>query len=748
MHNAPVSGSRHRIEALAVLSIIAAALTVRVILLFDRAAYDPNFYNLVAGSDDYVSLAKALLNSEYAIAGTYWQPGNIVWLAFLISVFGADMWTLYAINMLTGVASVGAVTAAGWVAFGKRAGLIGGLVAALYPPLAFFHTTLQPATPAAALAAVAMLGGVWAVCRGSGWGAALFGAAAGLGALVRPTLLAFGPALFLALVVAREPAAAWRGWRRVAGLTVLAASFTVLTLAPQILANRAAGSGNLVSSSGPLNFYMGNNRDTDGTGINNPGQAWQVARERYDDWPKAFFKDLQADPGRMLALELRKLGLFWSNLEVANNVDYVAQGLDVSPLLRTLALNGRLGWTVLSWLAFTGFFLHAAEPGRGRKTPALWLLAGAAGLYMLGTAAFYILSRLRIPAAPLLCVAAGAAVTRTYGAIRTRRLDRALLGAGVSALALLLVFHAFERQLPRRAFYDSLPPGVFARDYNFGGEIKLVGMEAIESDHRPGGYAYVTLYWQAIAPPAEDYSVFVHLVDADGNKIAGHDERILGSITYPVMPTSRWPVGEILAESYLIELPEAMPAVVDVHAGVYHPETLARLPITMPDGAPTPAQFARISALGVAPPEGFARLDGEVTPVDLWFGDALRLTGRRIPAAARLGDTLEVELEWEATAPVGEDYTLFLHLFDAGMHLVSQYDMMALGPDLPTSAMVPGYPVGRSYTLDLPDDITAGEYLLRVGVYTYPSFDRLPIRDSEGLPWPDGVAVLATIHLE
>jgi hypothetical protein len=745
-HARLISPHRHN-GVLAVVSVVAVALIVRFVLLFDRAANDANFYHLVEGSDNYVGLAQAFLSGDYRLGGTYYQPGNVIWLAAIMSVLGSDMWTLYVIDALVGALSVGAVIGTGWIAFGKRIGLVGGLIAALYPPLIFFHTTLQPAALATVLAAVAMLAGMWAVHCASKRGAALFGIATGLGALARPTLLVLGPAFVLALVVARDRGAPWRGWQPVLVLTVIAAVLAVLALAPQILANRSAGSADLISSNGPVNLYFGNNRDTDGTGINNRGQASYVARARHDGWIEALEKDLKADPGRMIALMLRKVGLFWGNGEVGNNVDYYTQGMDASPLLRTLALDGILGWTALSWLALTGVFLLLHGQGRDQKTAATWLVAGI-GSYMLGTVLVFVISRLRIVIAPFLCVAAGIAVSRMYRVVRTRRIDRPFVQAGGLALALMLVFYRFERYLPRKEFYGALPSGAFACAYNFGDEIELVGMEAVESDYRPGGYAYVTLYWQAISPPTADYSVFVHLVDLDGHKVAGHDERILGSITYPVVGTSRWPVGTILAESYLIDLPEDMPSVTNVYAGVYHPDTLERLAINLPDGTPTTESAARITAFGVIPPDGFPVLTGTIEAADFRVGDSLHIIGKRIPATMSPGETLEMALQWEATGPLQEDYTVFFHLFDVNMDLVAQSDVAAFGLDLPSSAMVPGHPIGVSYSLNLPEDIRAGEYLLRMGVYTYPSFERLPVRDDAGRVLPNGLIDLAVIQVE
>jgi hypothetical protein len=150
----------------------------------------------------------------------------------------------------------------------------------------------------------------------------------------------------------------------------------------------------------------------------------------------------------------------------------------------------------------------------------------------------------------------------------------------------------------------------------------------------------------------------------------------------------------------------------------------------------------------VIPPDGFPVLTGTIEAADFRVGDSLHIIGKRIPATMSPGETLEMALQWEATGPLQEDYTVFFHLFDVNMDLVAQSDVAAFGLDLPSSAMVPGHPIGVSYSLNLPEDIRAGEYLLRMGVYTYPSFERLPVRDDAGRVLPNGLIDLAVIQVE
>ena len=68
----------------------------------------------------------------------------------------------------------------------------------------------------------------------------------------------------------------------------------------------------------------------------------------------------------------------------------------------------------------------------------------------------------------------------------------------------------------------------------------------------------VTLYWQAAAPPSQDYSVFVHLSHhpaiTTGDDILAQSDS--AAPVYGFYPTTRWSAGEIVREDYTVPLPD------------------------------------------------------------------------------------------------------------------------------------------------------------------------------------------------
>jgi hypothetical protein len=59
----------------------------------------------------------------------------------------------------------------------------------------------------------------------------------------------------------------------------------------------------------------------------------------------------------------------------------------------------------------------------------------------------------------------------------------------------------------------------------------------------------LTLAWQVVEPVAEDYTVFVHVLSADGTKIAQHDTRPCGG----ECPSDTWQPGEVIMDRYRLE---------------------------------------------------------------------------------------------------------------------------------------------------------------------------------------------------
>jgi hypothetical protein len=91
---------------------------------------------------------------------------------------------------------------------------------------------------------------------------------------------------------------------------------------------------------------------------------------------------------------------------------------------------------------------------------------------------------------------------------------------------------------------------------------------------QPGGVLPVALRWEARYPVSADYYVFVHLLDAEENRVAQSD----GQPALWTRPTSSWAPGEPIEDRYALRLPaDLLPGDYTLIAGLYLPNSGERL---------------------------------------------------------------------------------------------------------------------------------------------------------------------------
>ena len=104
--------------------------------------------------------------------------------------------------------------------------------------------------------------------------------------------------------------------------------------------------------------------------------------------------------------------------------------------------------------------------------------------------------------------------------------------------------------------------------------IVLVGHDDLPATLQPGDTVNLRLVWRADAKQSADYTVFVHLLDVNGQIVAQHDRAPENGF----YATSQWHVGETVADDYALVLPETLaPGAKRLVAGLYDPATGQRL---------------------------------------------------------------------------------------------------------------------------------------------------------------------------
>ncbi|MDQ7030688.1 MAG: hypothetical protein Q9O62_13360 [Ardenticatenia bacterium] len=93
-------------------------------------------------------------------------------------------------------------------------------------------------------------------------------------------------------------------------------------------------------------------------------------------------------------------------------------------------------------------------------------------------------------------------------------------------------------------------------------------------------------------------------------------------------------------------------------------------------------------------------------------------------------------LTWTGIGPVLDDYNVFTHLVGPDGRQVAQDDGPPVDGAMPTWLFGPGeYP--DEHTIRVPEDLPAGRYRLRVGLYNLETLARLPVLDESGRPSGD-----------
>ena len=106
------------------------------------------------------------------------------------------------------------------------------------------------------------------------------------------------------------------------------------------------------------------------------------------------------------------------------------------------------------------------------------------------------------------------------------------------------------------------------------------------------------------------------------------------------------------------------------------------------------------------------------------------------------GAGLQVSLTWLSLAPVSEDLTVFLHLYDNQNRLIAQEDGYPLGGLFPFRFWRAGSLVQDIRRLPLPAGLIEGDYVVAVGVYDRASGARRSAADQTGAPYPDNAVPL------
>ncbi|MCC7265387.1 MAG: tetratricopeptide repeat protein [Candidatus Latescibacteria bacterium] len=386
-------------------AVVALALGLRLLYL-TQISDSPLFRHPVVDAETYADQAAQLAGGNWLGRGEgpYWQPPLYPYfLGVIRAAFPDHFWFVSRLlQVLLGALSCGLTWWLGRRFFGPGVGLAAGLAAAGYGPLIYHDGELLPATLGICLNLLALV----LLVRGGGprhW--------VGTGAVLGLASLALAPSLVFTATAAAW--CCWQGWQtdrtralRRAGFLLLGA---VLVVAPVSLRNYLVGGDTvLISYNGGVNFYLGNNPQYERTIGIRPGWEWDdlvgqplaAGIVRPSDKAAFFYtrawEYIGGHPLDYLGLLTRKAWSYWQGDEVGRNQDiyfWRRYSVLLSGLLWKAGLAFPFG--VVAPLSLLGLGLALR-----RREPTLLLIYAFA--HFAAVTAFFVTSRYRLPALPVL----------------------------------------------------------------------------------------------------------------------------------------------------------------------------------------------------------------------------------------------------------------------------------------------------------------------------------------------------------
>ncbi len=416
---------------------VAVGLAVSLLSMLEAARCSPFFSAQISDAEIYDTLGRRVLEGDLGHPDfayhTQLYPlvvGAVYRLADRPFAPG-----VYALQVVLGALTVGLTFAIGRKLWDARVALVAALAVALYAPLVSQQTKLLPTVPAATLVTAAL----WACLRVSGPRGALFaGILLGLLGLMRPELLPLA-----AVALALE-------WRARGSRTALALAGGVLAMmAPIALRNAWIGVGPRVTSGqAAATFAAGNGPQARGLYGAVPGLSGAIVDERREllRLGRIAVGHPVSDTEAAATLWRRSLSELAAHPAIAARaVAWKAARLisgqeplqDFDPAIERATVVS-LAWLPSSFSVALALAALGLWPGRGGSRPCavlLWAFLAFLGAALL---VFFVTSRHRAPAFPVVALLGAAGLVRS--------LDERRWLALAGALAIGGTLHWFPRE--------------------------------------------------------------------------------------------------------------------------------------------------------------------------------------------------------------------------------------------------------------------------------------------------------------
>jgi tetratricopeptide (TPR) repeat protein len=424
-------------ETFLILGLFLLAFVIRLIYLnqiksnpfFDTPQRDPLWHD---------NWAKEIAQGDWIGKEVFFRaPLYPYFRGILYIIFGESYYLASLFQILIGSLSCVLIYRLGKNLFNRTIGIIASLIACFYAPFIHFDAELElPVLEVFLdLLLILLLLGARTKLKKKWW--LLAGMVLGLSAITRPNILVFVP--FVLLWIGLE---LWKeNKKRIIGSGAFVLLGMILVISPVTFRNWMVGQDFvLISSQGGINFFIGNNLESDGkSAAAAPGifpydvykdNIWLTSiklseqnlgrklkpSEISNFWFKQGFHFIKTHPLKYLQLLSKKFYFFWNSYEIESNKDLYFFSR-WSSLLRLLLWDRVVGFPfgIICPLAIWGMILNV------KFWKKYFLIYAFVFSYMFSVILFFVTSRFRLPVIPFLIIFASFSIYGLAKKIRNRQ---------------------------------------------------------------------------------------------------------------------------------------------------------------------------------------------------------------------------------------------------------------------------------------------------------------------------------------
>ncbi len=253
---------------------------------------------------------------------------------------------------------------------------------------------------------------------------------------------------------------------------------------------------------------------------------------------------------------------------------------------------------------------------------------------------------------------------------------------------------------------------------------------------QPGDKVRVSVILRALRTPQFNHSLVVNLYGRDAAPLARFDTFTGNGL----LPSSQWQIGEMWQDTVEFTLPaDALaPAQLRVQFNLYNAGS-GEIAESVDAGGNAGAPLYAGSTLLPSATAPSAQAEAQ-------FGGLIALEQHAL-GEAQAGQPLTITLHWRSNSPASVDYTLFVHVIDAGGKPVAQSDGPLLNGEYPSTRWGATRFIEARH-IDLPADLKAGDYHVLIGFYDPQTGARLETTDGQGRRVTDDAFMLGAINVQ